>query len=169
MIQTIWFDKPNCLDQSPGMNAVKAVLELYPRIYFACHTRHARDPESGASVSAHQVSILDHLSANDPTSLAELAAHMGVTASTMSLAIDRLEGEGYVKRARDREDARRLRLLLTAKGQRIREAHSVLDAEKVDAMLARLSAGECNDAIRGLELLARAASQQIHSKEGALS
>jgi len=169
MIQTIWFDKPNCLGQSPGMNAVKAVLELYPRIYFACHTRHARDPESGASVSAHQVSILDHLSANDPTSLAELAAHMGVTASTMSLAIDRLEGEGYVKRARDREDARRLRLLLTAKGQRIREAHSVLDAEKVDAMLARLSAGECNDAIRGLELLARAASQQIHSKEGALS
>ena len=150
-------------------SAVKAVLELYPRIYFACHTRHVRDPESGATLSSHQVSILDHLSADDPTSLAELAAHMGVTASTMSLAIDRLEGEGYVKRARDREDARRLRLLLTASGQRIREAHSVLDAEKVDAMLARLSAAERKDAIRGLELLARAALQQIHSKEGALS
>ena len=150
-------------------SAVKAVLELYPRIYFACHTRHVRDPESGATLSSHQVSILDHLNIDDPTSLAELAAHMGVTPSTMSLAIDRLEGEGYVKRTRDREDARRLRLLLTAKGKRIREAHSVLDAEKVDAMLARLSAAERNDAIRGLELLARAASQQIHAKEGALS
>jgi DNA-binding MarR family transcriptional regulator len=150
-------------------SAVKAVLELYPRIFFACHTRHVRDPESGASLSAHQVSILDHLSADAPTSLAELAAHMGVTASTMSLAIDRLEGEGYVKRARDRKDARRLRLLLTAAGLRIREAHSVLDAEKVGAMLAHLNAAERNDAIRGLELLARAASQQIHAKEGALS
>jgi DNA-binding MarR family transcriptional regulator len=149
-------------------SAVTAVLELYPRIYFACHTRHVRDPESRATLSSHQVSILDHLSVTDPTSLAELAAHMGVTASTMSLAIDRLEGEGTVKRARDREDARRLRLLLTAKGQRIREAHSVLDAEKVDAMLARLSAGERSDAIRGLELLARAASLQMHSREGAL-
>jgi DNA-binding MarR family transcriptional regulator len=152
-----------------GQSAVKAVLELYPRIYFACHTRHVRDPESGAKLSSHQVSILDHLSVDDPTSLAELAAHMGVTPSTMSLGIDRLEDEGYVKRTRDREDARRLRLLLTAKGQRIREAHSVLDAEKVDAMLARLSAAERSDAIRGLELLARAASQQIHAKEGALS
>lgn len=149
--------------------AVKAVLELYPRIYFACHTRHVRDPESGATLSSHQVSILDHLSTDEAVSLAELAAHMGVTASTMSLAIDRLEGEGYVKRARDREDARRLRLLLTAKGQRIREAHSVLDAEKVDAMLAHLSAAERNDAIRGLELLARAASQQIYAKEGVLA
>lgn len=94
---------------------------------------------------------------------------MGVTASTMSLAIDRLEGESTVKRARDREDARRLRLLLTAKGQRIREAHSVLDAEKVDAMLSRLSSAERGEAIRGLELLARAASLQIYSKDGALS
>jgi DNA-binding MarR family transcriptional regulator len=156
-------------DAPVKQSAVKAVLELYPRIYFACHTRHVRDPESSASLSAHQVSILDHLGVDEPTSLAELASHMGVTPSTMSLAIDRLEGEGYVKRARDREDARRLRLLLTAKGQRIREAHSVLDADKVDAMLARLSTAERNDAIRGLELLARGASQQMNAKEGALS
>jgi DNA-binding MarR family transcriptional regulator len=95
---------------------------------------------------------------------------MGVTASTMSLAIDRLEDAGYVERARDREDARRLRLLLTDKGRRIREAHSVLDAEKVDAMLAHLNDAERRDAIRGLELLARAASQQMHAKEsGVLS
>ena len=152
------------------MNATNAVLELYPRIYFACHTRHVRDPASGATLSSHQVSILDHLSVADPTSLAELAAHMGVTASTMSLAIDRLEDAGYVERARDREDARRLRLLLTDKGRRIREAHSVLDAEKVDAMLAHLNDAERRDAIRGLELLARAAAQQMHAKEsGVLS
>jgi DNA-binding MarR family transcriptional regulator len=151
------------------MNTVKAVLELYPRIYFACHTRHVRDPASGATLSSHQVSILDHLSVTDPTSLAELAAHMGVTPSTMSLAVDRLEDAGYVERTRDREDARRLRLLLTDKGQRIREAHSVLDAEKVDAMLARLSDAERSDAIRGLELLARAASQQMQSKAESVS
>jgi MarR family transcriptional regulator, organic hydroperoxide resistance regulator len=151
-------------------SAVLSVLDLYPRIYFACHTRHVRDPETGKSLSAHQVSILDHLSPSEPTSLAELAAHMGVTASTMSLAVDRLEVEGYVERARDREDARRLRLLLTSKGQRIREAHSVLDAEKVGAMLAHLSAAERIDAIRGLELLARASSELMKSrKEGVMA
>ena len=150
-------------------STVQSVLDLYPRIYFACHTRHVRDPATGKSLSSHQVSILDHLSVSEPTSLAELAAHMGVTASTMSLAIDRLEDEGYVERARDREDARRLRLLLTSKGQRIREAHSVLDAEKVGAMLANLTAAERSDAIRGLELLARASSELMRAnKEGVM-
>jgi DNA-binding MarR family transcriptional regulator len=143
--------------------AVAAILELYPRIYFACHTRHVRDPESGAGLSVHQVSILDHLSMTDPTSLAELAAHMGVTPSTMSLAVDRLEEDGHVRRARDRRDARRLRLLLTAKGKRIREAHSVLDSEKVRAMLTQLSAREKAEAVRGLELLARAAPRAMEA------
>jgi DNA-binding MarR family transcriptional regulator len=142
-------------------SAVAAVLEHYPRIYFACHTRHVRDPATGDNLSSHQVSILDHLSVTDPTSLAELAAHMGVTPSTMSLAIDRLETQGYVRRSRDRADRRRLRLLLTGKGQRIREAHSVLDPQKVRTLLSRLTEAERADALRGLELLARAATLEL--------
>jgi len=147
------------------MNAdVARILELYPRIYFACHTRHVRDPVSGSTLSSHQVSILDHLSVSEPTSLTELANHMGVTSSTMSIAIDRLENDGYVRRLRDASDGRRLRLLLTKKGQRIREAHSVLDAEKVLAMLARLTQAERKNALDGLALLARAASREIERK-----
>jgi DNA-binding MarR family transcriptional regulator len=139
---------------------VAAVLENYPRIYFACHTRHVREPLSGDVLSSHQVSILDHLSSSEATSLAELAAHMGVTPSTMSLATERLVGGGYVRRTRDRVDKRRLRLLLTAKGQRVREAHSVLDPVRVSAVLRRLSEPDRARALRGLELLARAAAAE---------
>lgn len=145
------------MSQSP----IAAVLELYPRIYFACHTRHVQDPATGARLSAHQASILDHLSQTEAKSLTALAAHMGVTASTMSLAIDRLEGLGYVRRARDRADGRRVRLLLTKTGQRIRAAHSVLDPRKVGAMLSHLTGPEQTQAIRGLELLGRAAADAM--------
>jgi len=138
-------------------SAVDAVLESYPRIYFVCHTRHVQDPATGDRLSAHQVSILDHLSATKPTNLAELASHMGVTASTMSLATDRLEDGGYVRRSRDKSDGRRLRLVLTSKGERIRKAYSVLDSQKVRAVLAQLSGLEQAEAVRGLELLAQAA------------
>lgn len=148
------------------LSAVDAVLEHYPRIYFACHTRHVRDPRTGATLSSHQVSILDHLSRTEPTSLAELASHMGVTPSTMSLAVDRLELDGYVRRVRDGADKRRLQLTLTAKGQRIRESHSVLDRAKVGAMLARLSETERASAVRGLELLALAATREIEAGAG---
>lgn len=81
-------------------DAVKQVMELYPRIYFACHTRHVRDPQSHRLLSAHQASILDHLDEHEPLSLLDLARHMGVTPSTMSLNIERLVRRGYVSRDR---------------------------------------------------------------------
>ena len=67
-------------------SAVTAVMTFYPRIYFACHTRHVRDPQSQRLLSRHQASILDHLDELDTTTVMDLAGHMGVTAATMSLA-----------------------------------------------------------------------------------
>ena len=143
--------------------AVREVQELYPRIFFACHTRHVRDPRRGRLLSAHQASILDHLDAVEPLSLMELAAHMGVTPATMSLAMDRLARRGYVVRARDPRDARRLRLRLTEAGLRVREAKSVLDPRRLRAALVLLTPQEREEAVRGLAALGKAAQQFMHS------
>jgi MarR family transcriptional regulator, organic hydroperoxide resistance regulator len=147
-------------------DAVKQVMELYPRIYFACHTRHVRDPKTQRLLSAHQASILDHLDEREPLTLLDLARHMGVTPSTMSLHVERLFRRGYVSRLRATEDGRRLRLLLTPAGVRLREAKSVLDPARVRALLDRLTSEEQEAGIRGLALLARARTEQMeeHSK-----
>jgi len=50
---------------------------------------------------------------------------------------------------------------LTTAGVRIRESSSVLDPARVEALLARLTATECHDALKGLALLASAAQQSI--------
>lgn len=142
---------------------VSRVLESYPRIFHACHSRHVRDPKTREQVSAHQASVLDHLDDVEPTSLMGLARHMGVSASTMSLTVERLVRRGYVTRSRDAADRRVVNLRLTAAGARLRDAQSVLDPLRVKAMIARLSAAEKQDAVRGLELLARAASEEMHS------
>jgi DNA-binding MarR family transcriptional regulator len=140
--------------------AVRQLMEFYPRIYFACHRRHVRDPKSRQVLSAHQGSILDHLDAREPVTLLELARHMGVTPSTMSLEVQQLVRKGYVTRERDTKDGRRLMLRLSSGGVRVREANSVLDTERVRKMLARLSREECAAGIAGLALLAKAASAQ---------
>jgi len=140
--------------------AVRQLMEFYPRIYFACHRRHVRDPKSRQVLSAHQGSILDHLDAREPVMLLELARHMGVTPSTMSLEVEQLVRKGYVTRERDTKDGRRLMLRLSSSGVRVREANSVLDTERVQKMLARLSREECAAGIAGLALLAKAASEQ---------
>jgi len=144
-----------------GRDAVRQVMENYPRIYFACHTRHVKDPRTRRQVSAHQASILDHLDERDPTALVDLARHMGVTVSTMSLNVERLVRKGYVRRTRDVEDRRRLRLLLTASGLRLREASTVLEPARVSAMLNELNANEREQALRGLALLADAADRRM--------
>jgi MarR family transcriptional regulator, organic hydroperoxide resistance regulator len=133
------------------------VMALYPRIYFACHTRHVRDEPANLTLSRHQANILDHLDEIDPTSMNELARHMGVTAGTMSMSIDRLERQGYVIRVRDTADRRRVHLRLTSAGVRVRGATSVLDRARVEALLSRLTDDERALAVRGLALLAEAA------------
>lgn len=141
-------------------DVVRQVMELYPRIYFACHTRHVKDPRTSRLLSAHQASILDHLDDREPLALLDLARHMGVTPSTMSLHVERLVRRGYVSRERAAEDGRRLKLRITATGLRLREAKSVLDPARVRALLARLTPLEREAGIRGLALLAKAGADQ---------
>jgi DNA-binding MarR family transcriptional regulator len=147
--------------------AARDVLALYPRIYFACHTRHVRDPQSSRMLSRHQASVLDHLDDVDPTTLNGLAKHMGVTAGTMSLTIDRLERKGYVVRLRDVADRRRVHVRLTSAGVRVKEASSVLDSPLVESLMARLSDDDREAAVRGLELLATAAQAQMAERSSA--
>lgn len=142
---------------------VETVLRCYPRIYFACHRRHVRDGRTQALLSAHQASVLDHLDDVEGTSLLSLARHMGVTASTMSLTVDRLERGGYVTRARSKEDGRRVDLRLTAAGVRIKRQQKVLEPELIAAMLRHLDEGGRQEALRGLELLAEAAGKMMAS------
>ena len=143
---------------------ITAVMTLYPRIYFACHTRHVRDPQSQRLLSRHQASILDHLDEVEPTTVMDLAGHMGVTAATMSLSIDRLERKGYVVRLKDAKDRRRVHVRLTTAGVRVREASSVLDPSRVEALVSRLSEADRTRAIEGLALLARAGEEMSRQR-----
>ena len=143
--------------------AVATVLRCYPQIYFACHRRHVRDESTRQLLSSHQASVLDHLDDVEPTSLLALAQHMGVTASTMSLMVDRLERAGYVTRERSVEDKRRVDLCLTPSGVKIKRQDKVLEPDLVAAVLARLPDRRRRQALRGLELLAEAAQAMIRA------
>jgi DNA-binding MarR family transcriptional regulator len=151
--------------------AVATVLDCYPKIFFACHRRHVRDERGKGKgderrvLSAHQASVLDHLDAVTPTHLHQLAGHMDVTPSTMSLMIDRLERGGYVVRSRDAHDARRINLRLTKAGLRIKQQQKVLDPALVGAMLRYLQPAERAAALAGLQSLARAASAVVADRQ----
>jgi DNA-binding MarR family transcriptional regulator len=141
--------------------AVERVMRAYPQVFFACHVRHLPDPRTRRMLTARQREVLEHLSDVRGMNLRQLAWHTGVTASTMSITIDRLVQRGFVVRAVDAADRRRVELRLTAAGVRIRGAQEVLDAGRVATMLAGLAPHTREAAVRGLEQLAGAAARMM--------
>ena len=146
-------------------NDIALFLRCYPQIYFACHRRHIVDPTARRTLSLNQSSILDHLDSIEPTNLRSLARHMGVTASTMSLNVDRLEAAGYVQRERDPHNARQVQIRLTDAGNRLKQQQNVLDSQLVAKLLKQLNGDERQTALQGLKLLADAANEIIQKRE----
>ena len=143
------------------MSDVEIVLSAFPRLHFACRAREVRDVSGGGVLTRHQARILGHLDATDPTMVTELAEYMGVTPSTMSLNLKRLRDTGFIFRERDPEDRRVMNVRLTAAGERVRDALTVLDPDRVHAMLSGLRPEDRPCAVRGLALLAEAADALV--------
>jgi len=136
---------------------VRLVQVAYPQIYFACHTRHIRRASTAAQLSATDSTLLAHLDEEDAVRATALARHLGLAASTLSAAIARLVGLGYVIQQRDASDGRAVKLLLSSKGAAAMQASSVLESARVKRMLARLTLSDRKQALRGLAMLAKAA------------
>jgi DNA-binding MarR family transcriptional regulator len=141
---------------------VALVQRCYPQIYLACHKRHIRASSTAYRLSARDSSILVHLSETVPVTPTELAAHLSVRGSTLSAAIDRLGRLGYLRRSRMPRDRRNVALTLTPQGAEAMAATSVLDSERVNAVLARLSRNQRKRALEGLELLAEASKKALN-------
>ena len=135
------------------------IQRLYPQIYLACHVEHVRASSTQWQLSARDSSILAHLDRERGTSPKKLAAHLSVAPSTMSAAIARLAELGYISSDPADGDKRLRELRLTERGAQAMAGTSVLDSDRVSALLERLQAGEREIALDGLRLLARAASE----------
>jgi DNA-binding MarR family transcriptional regulator len=138
---------------------VLAVQRYYPQIYQACHLRHVRAVSTSFRLSARDSALLSHLDRTRAVTAGRLARHLGVAASTLSAALQRLVSLGYLTRTPRPRDRRRVGLLLTAEGVAAMAATSVLDPRRVAALLAQLTAAEARRAVAGLALLARAAGE----------
>lgn len=133
------------------------VQRLYPQIYLACHTDHVRAVSTKWRISSQDASILVHLDRHSGMSPRALAAHLGVVPSTLSAALSRLSELGYLTNEPSKEDRRKREIRLTARGAEAIASTSVLNAERVEALLNKLKPEERKAAVRGLALLAEAA------------
>jgi DNA-binding MarR family transcriptional regulator len=136
---------------------VTRVLRTYPVVHNACRQRRVAGARGRGRVSAHQVSVLAQLDRRTPYTVSVLASAMGVSLPTISLLVDRLVRAGLIRKDRDPADRRRIQLRLTAAGERVVESRSLLDADRVRALLGSLTPEELTLGVEGLATLAQAA------------
>ena len=136
-----------------------AVQRYYPQIYLACHADHVRARSTAFRLSAQDSALLAHLDEDSPMLAGDLARHLGISASSLSAAIKRLGGLGYLERRPRPRDRRQVDLHLTARGAEAMASTSVLDRRRVEGVLATLSAAQRKRAVAGLATLAAAARQ----------
>jgi len=103
--------------------------------------------------------VIRAVDAEEPT-VGRLAEMLGVSRQAASKLADEMVGRGYLLRAADREDRRRTRLRLSAKGRRVRVG-AAAESAAIEAEL-RKAAG--NPAVDGL----RRALLTFIEREGAL-
>lgn len=141
------------------VDQVFEIQRLYPQIYLACHNDHVRAASTGWRISSQDASVLVHLDRNVGIRPSALAKHLAVAASTLSATISRLEKLGYLSSKPAEKDKRQRELKLTERGGEAIAATSVLNAARVRAVIKKLTPAERKAAVRGLELLARAARE----------
>jgi len=143
------------------MAEVERFLQSMQRIRFACLSREAVAPSTGRRLTAHQANLLGLLDVQDPSMVSELAQHMGVTQSTMSLTLKRLEAAGFVSRERDPVDRRVTNIRLTPEGAELRDAHSLLDPQRIVGVLGMLDPHRRRTALHAMATLADAADAYV--------
>ena len=79
-----------------------------------------------ANLSITQIHYLDAIRHLENPTMTELAKHLNVTKPTATVALDRLEQDGYLTKISSAEDRRVLHVHLTKKGLRISELHDMI-------------------------------------------
>ena len=95
-------------DNSIGYLISKVRLELYS------HVDRALAPHD---MTAAQFSIMAHLAYELADSASALCSGMSYDPGAMTRMVDRLEAKGFVRRVRERDDRRKVRLELTREGR----------------------------------------------------
>ncbi len=142
-------------------------IDQYQHVFFACHQRHVHDAARGRTVSEQQLNVLAHLDAVRQTRVGELAAHLGLSHSSVSLTIDRLARDGYVIREASIADGRVTFVRLTPSGEEVRDAQRVLEPDRVTSLLRRMTADERAAVKTGMAALARAAREEARDRRQA--
>jgi DNA-binding MarR family transcriptional regulator len=115
--------------------------------------RNPVDDARREGLTGPQVSVMACLVGAGPTTLTELSRTLGMSHSTASGIVDRLQARGLLRRAPDAEDRRRTRIVVTDKVTRYVKELQQGPTGRLSAALARATPAQRAAIRKGLRLV----------------
>lgn len=103
------------------------------------------------SLTIGEVRILATIDKSKSTYTGEIAKALLITPGTLSIAVNRLENQGYVQRNQGEKDKRFVALSLTPKGKKIVSLYKQMLDEMINAFIKDFRLGESSILVRTLE------------------
>jgi DNA-binding MarR family transcriptional regulator len=136
--------------------AIAALAEEILALVRALRRDLLRNPAEDAErfgLTGPQVSVMACLVGKGPTTLTEVSRALGISHSTASGIVDRLQARGLVRRTQDADDRRRTRIVVTDKVTRYVRDLQLGPAGRLATALARARGVQRRDIKNGLRLL----------------
>lgn len=106
-----------------------------------------------SDLTSSQWMLLGLLLKNGKMKMSDLSKNMGLSNSTVSGIVDRLEKQGYVVRIRDEKDRRKVYVEITYKFHEVAKKSHMSIEKSIEKKLKNITEEEINKVIEGLKIL----------------
>ena len=119
-----------------------------------------------AGITHTQAMVLGLLARGDGLTLGELSERLGMSKSNLSPLCKRLEAAELLRRERDGQDQRKVRMYLTDRARELaqRSCQNFVQ-QALEGLLGEMSERECQQVLAGLSCLLRHMQAQANTKE----
>lgn len=150
---------------SDAADAAAAIARLYPAVYELLHSRWGKDEKRP---TPETLAVLQHLERAGPLTVSEAARHFDRALSAVSELSDRIEANGWIARAPDGRDRRRILIWLTDAGIDIlARSRNVLSPAALAEAVERMTPHARRELVAGLSALVDAAKTPSSNGENA--
>ncbi len=130
------------------------------------HFQWINSASASGELSLQELKIVNCIGQRESCIMREVSEHLQVAVSTMTGIIDKLEDKGLVRRERNDEDRRIVRVILTGKGRKVHQSNVENYMELSRRMLQSLNESEQDVYLEITRKIARSAAQYIESNSG---
>ena len=121
------------------MDRQQQVRHLMSQVRRLNRIMHGSSKPMHIDLTIAQLAVLRLLAETGPLRVGDLARELGLSASSVTGLIDRLEADGHVIRERSREDRREVSVRLTGDAHRLLEEANARIVQQVEKLFAPLS------------------------------